>query len=495
MSARDVRSMREARRIAGRMHLGETGQARRKALKAPEPLPGAGYLVDELSERIIDTFQGRTLCLPCLRETDCFYLVAGSADFYMKQLARLGVPPEGAVMLAGLRGSSIGGMRRAPCCPPCALLAGMEKMPMSSAEISLRAADGLGSEQPVPVAILAESEELARSIIAGLNAQDRKRQHSRKKQEAYEMRLKGAHKDVADFFGKLEKGEVEGIQARGYLTEVSSSGHIKVYHGEPGRAVASDGRFVTTVSQTPRNPGRTIRNAEGLIRKWERENLDTEPEAEEMPRQYNQRTDAEKAAIVARYDYADEAKQRELLAKYSIRHRDITRFREQLAERGWNVAAEPVPLPDELDRTQMCATCGKDKALTRDNFTQEKIQGKYTWSKKCNTCKDQVPEKKAVIIIPEPEPAALRDPGVKWAEDDKPDAPLDNTEATRMITLMGRKRDISARLAVIGEEKARKVKALEEEMARLTRELDEERKRLTAERDQVENDLLELVSG
>ncbi len=512
--AADQMSLRQAKRVVKRMIAAETGKAPRAPdLTRPGKPPPVSEFSEQLrdaSEQLRDAYRRHMLCLACLRATDYFYLIAGSGEFYMRQLSRLGVPAAEALLLAGINKDkgTLGGMRRTPVCLSCATGAGMEKLPVSDTEINLRAAEGLGGEQPVPVALLAESEEIIQGILAELSAKDKKRDQARRKQEEYEMRLKGAQKDVADFFEKLEKGKIAGIEALGYLGDITN-GHIKVFFGEPGRAVASDGRFVTTVSQTPRNPERTVSNARGKIAKWERENLRTEPEPaaededDDMTREYRMWSDQKKASLVTRYDYADDQGQRDLLEKNRIRPRDIERFREQVAEHGWKLSPVQVPLPDELSREQMCNTCGKDKALIRENFAQEKIQGKYSWAKKCNDCKAAgtirtdpgeftllpgVPaEIELIPDVPPPAAAAVQPP--------EAEPPLASSEASRMIALMGRKRDISARLAVIGEEKARKVKDLEEQMARLTRELDEEKKRLSTERDQVENDLLELVSG
>jgi hypothetical protein len=533
-------SMRQARHLVKRMTAGEMREK-----KAPEtagmitgrPLP------EEFERQLADAYEARLLCLVCLRPADSFYLIAGSAQFYMKQLVRLGVPGEHALWLAGRDKGSIRlkGMRRAPCCLSCALLAGMTQMPVSQLQIDLHAAGS--RDQPVPVAILGESEEIIRDILGKLRAEDGKRDKARRKQEEYEMRLKGAHKDVADFFEKLEKGQLDKIQALGYMTAIGGNGHIKVYHGEPGRAVPSDGRYITSISATPRNPRRTVDNATGLIAKWERENLNTEPEPviaaeedEDMPREYRMWSDQKKASLVTRYDYADDREQRELLEKNRIRRRDITRFREGLEKNGYILSPVPVPLPDDLNRTQACESCAKDKTLTLKNFAQEKIQGRYTWLKKCSDCYTEKPVAAELHIPPvAPVVAAENEErlitcvlcGSKRPNKGrglcgscherhrragtleqfpslvpKPETedPMDATEAERMIALMGRKREIRARLAVIDEEKAGKEKELAEQVARLrellsqaTRELDSEKERLAAERNQVEDELLKLV--
>lgn len=487
MSRQDAMTMRNAKRLVRSYAQGEGRGGKRKA---PEPLETSGLILgrpldpaDEFGDALADAYQDKLLCYVCLGSTDYFYLIAGSSDFYMKQLVRLGVGPEEALRLTAWEKArhrdeeyaKLGGMRRAPVCPVCATKAGMEKMPASYAEIRMRAHAGAGPEQPIPVPILGNSEETVQNVLDKLRGMDMKRDRARQKQEEYEMRLKGAQKDVADF--------IEKIEARGYLADISN-GHIKIYH---------EGRFITTISQTPRNASRTVLNAEGHIARWEREHLKTEPEQEEAAE--TSLTDAEKAGLIARYDYADEAGQRALLEKHHIRHQDMADFREYLIGRNWKIPPAPVPLPDDLGRTQACDTCGKDEALTRENFAQEKIQGRYAWSKTCNGCKGTEPKVTArdgiarVVVAPPVVPASR--PELSTIAD----APLDDSEAKRMITLMGRKRDITSRLAVIDGEKARKVAELQEQMNRLTADLDTEKERLIAERSAVETELLELVSG
>jgi hypothetical protein len=499
MSRQDAMTMRQAKRLVRSYAQGE-GRGK-KAAKAPAPLETSGLILgrpldpaDEFGDALADAYQDKLLCYVCMGSTDYFYLIAGSSDFYMKQLVRLGVRPEEALRLTAWdkarhrdeEYARLGGMRRAPVCPVCATKAGMEKMPASYAEIRMRAHAGAGPEQPIPVPILGDSEEVIQNVLDKLRGMDMKRDQARRKQEEYEMRLKGAQKDVADFVEKLEKGKLDNIRALGYMPDISN-GHIKIYHGEPGREVAKDGRFITTISQTPRNAERTVSNAQGLIARWERENLNTEPEEEATETRL---TDAEKAGLIARYDYADEAGQRALLEKHGIRHQDIAGFREYLIGRNWKIPPWPVPLPDDLGRTQACDTCGKDEALTRENFAQEKVQGRYTWLKTCNGCK-------GTVKPPEAKPEPVRKPVVPSRPElgTIADAPLDDSEAKRMITLMGRKRDITSRLAVIDDEKARKVAELQEQMNRLTADLDAEKERLIAERSAVETELLELVSG
>jgi hypothetical protein len=438
----------------------------------------------EFKKQLREDYLSGKICLVCLGSTDSFFLLAGSQGFHRNQLAIMGVPPMEAALIADNEKRTE--LKRTPVCPSCAQAA---YLPRPTSETTMRLMGEGERESPVPVQIIAETPELFTAMMEKIQKRAAVRMAKARKQEEYEMRLKGAQKDVADF--------VEGLEANGYLAD-QSSGHIKIYH---------DGRFITTISQTPKNAYRTVLNAKGHIARWERENLKTEPEPQEaaaendddMPRQYIQRTLAEKAAIVARYDYADEVKQRELLEKHHIRHRDIARFREQLTEGGYHLAPAPILLADEPDRTQMCETCGTDKALTAANFAQEKAAGKYRWSRKCHICGEEV----ATQVADETRTGSSGDPGtIAVLEPDEisttpldEDVPLDVSEATRMITLMGRKRDISARLAVIDAEKAAKVKDLEEQMARLTAELDEEKKSLTAERGEVETELLELVSG
>lgn len=495
-------TLRQARRLVEREVL---AMERKRAPRSFPHLAGLGDAQQEFLSTTVNAYIDKLLCVACLKPCDTFVLITGSNDFCLGMLKDLGARASEALALATRDKDQL--MRQIPVCPPCA---GKSKVTtVSYAEVRLQA--GGDPLAPVHVPVIAENAEYYNATMKILDARREAEDKQREKQEEYEMRIKGAQKDVADFFQNLEKGRVDGISALGYLTDISN-GHIKVYHGEPGRAVASDGRFVTTISLTPRNAHRTVQNARGKIAQWEKANLQPadEPvitEDDEMPREYRTWTDAEKAAIVTRFDYADEPGQRALLDKHRIQVRDIARFREYLPRHGWNIPPEPVPPEDDLNRSQACETCGTDKALTRRNFTQEKVLGKWRWAKKCSTC-----EGAAVLGIepvaetaPAAAAAAMLQGAVKrhaevHAEEDilpvaeEPKA-LDNSEATRMIALMGRKRDINARLAVIDAEKAAKVKDLEEQMARLTRELDEEKKRLSTERDQVETELLELVSG
>lgn len=413
------------------------------------------------------------ICLSCLKPTDRFFLIAGSGDFYAKTLTSFGVPPLEAIRLAA-NGRHLP-LRRAPLCGPCAALKGYDK-PASWFESQLLA----GGNGRVPVKILAEDQGAVDKALAGVRRGEREEIRKRER----EMRIKGAQKDMIDV--------IEGLTDRGYLAE-NNGGHIKI---------TRDGAYVTTVSSTPSNPSRTKQNVLAQVARWERANLARQEPAMEPEAEVRTRHLYEMAATVARYDDGTLAEQRALLAKEGITHDTIREWREELRRQGWHVADEPAKLPDTPQISKMCASCAQDLAVTGENWTQFKEEGRYRWSDRCNRCLNQ--GSPVIPPVTAEEDGTIRDGHLRVtaagtgeiavraargslkgqiAGSADEDEPLTEGETARVGRLISRKREISRRLKEIDAEKAR-----------LVRELDEEKARLSGELNLVQDELLEVVS-
>jgi hypothetical protein len=483
--------------------------------KIPKILPPGVSALGEAQEQylqgLLSAYLDGRLCVACLKPCSTFALIAGSNDFYMCTLGELGAQPHEALALTMLDRDQL--IRRAPVCFPCARKSKVTVV--SYAEI--RAQSGDDPHAAVHVPVIAETAERYNAVMKIINAvreqEDRQRDRQRQKQEKYEMAALGATKEVRQCIERLEK--------RGYVAVLrQGSGNWAIYPpGSEGERVPS----ITTISSTPGNAGRAVRNAEAYVRKWERENLEKKEE-EEMPpagarrEKYVTRTPVQWAAIIGRYDEATPEGRRALLAKEGIRHIQVRDWRAKLAEEGWVFGPARSEPDDQDDHEQMCESCVKDKALTHDNFPV--IDGHF--SRKCHDCTDR---DKALANIAEAQ-AAIADDTVPLVTIDqvvkpvevspdgtirdgharvaaaqaagievKPEIHDPDDEAQNVIRLMSRQRAIKARLGEIETEMIRRVKELEEEMKRVTKELNEEKTSLSDELNKVQTALFDVVTG
>jgi hypothetical protein len=211
--------------------------------------------------------------------------------------------------------------------------------------------------------------------------------------------LRGTQRDIADYLGTLEED--------GYHVEHGGSGHLKVF--APG-----DGHLVASASGTPGNPYRTLKNLRSDVRRWQRENgllpdgQDDEPgpakpkkrrqpdgmsgftipghwleedrppmrsdsappsafplaavariirlpdqvQEEEVTPRRRSWTDAEKAALIARYQETPHAERGPFLIEHDISVQYITNWKGHLTEKGWSIPDVPevervIPVPGE----------------------------------------------------------------------------------------------------------------------------------------------------
>lgn len=460
----------------------------------------------ESYDPLVSAYVDGLVCWVCMKPTTQFFIVTGHPDFYLKILMELGVPPRTALALTVRDRDKV--MRRAPVCMECSVNKGFDT---PSDEAALRLIAGGDTEAPVPVKILADSPASMEKLMKFIAKQHAEREKETQKEEQKMARLKGFQKDMQDI--------VEELKAKHYFVK-TSGGHALVYEREGGA-------YITTISGTPTNAKQTRANVLAKVKRWERANLPAEAEPKEPAvvavtepknggaRQYRMRSLPEKAAIVSRYDdCATKEDQRKLLAKEETRHDQIRQWRQQLQEAGWHIPGEAVPLPDEPERSKMCTSCAKDKALTDENWTQFKKDGRYVRYEKCNTClDDEMPNIAAAVsqtnvagkpvdkpmppmassVVPpvtfSAQPVQVRKDGTVVSgharaaaaeqagiplktEETENDDPLSQDKIARMVSLYGRKLEIETR----------------------QKELDREKEKLTAELNEISTKLLEIIS-
>lgn len=433
-------------------------------MSSTEEMLDAEWLDSPMGGAIVDGFDRGILCVTCLKPTDNFFVVLGSDQFFQAVLRSLKVdgPPAIRRMIQE-RGNPV---RKITACVLCSAAAGLGRPSSLQSSMLLSGGD---TSKPVPVTFLAETEAIMRDFQARIQRE----QKIRARREEKDMRVAGAQKDMRELIAELTDKD---RKPRPYFVRIDGKNHAGIFRDEEG------GPRIATVSMSPHNPQRAVHYVMTKVKRWEEANI---PEETEMaPRTvrgpYNMRDEIAKAAIIQRYDAASAEARKELLAREGIRHETIRRWRGELQQSG----TFDVPLPEQPDESRMCVQCGRDKALTRENFTQiTDKRGQLAWSSKCIACTEGRDDCDAPkVVIP---PVTSKDGHQRAAEAvPAPERVTIDDDDAKMVRLARRKREIGMRLGEIEDEKAR-----------LVRELDEEKAHLLAEKDEVETALLDLVTG